>query len=130
MLQEEKRRAAWDELICLLREMDESVDAVIVEGQRDVHALRSLGVSKPIFRGSSSGRLHADLVEEVAENFVKVVILTDFDEEGRDLERKLTNVLEQRGVKIAKTYRKTAGRFLNKLKVSTIESLSKLKADL
>ena len=130
MLQEDRRRAAWDELLCLLREVDGAVDAVIVEGQRDLDALRGLGMSKPIFRCSSYGSLRTDLVEEVAENFLRVFILTDFDEEGRDLNRKLTSILEHRGVKVVKVYRRSVRRLLSELKVSTIESLSKLSREI
>ena len=127
---EEKRRAAWNELTCILGEIDEAVDALIVEGQRDVEALRSLGLVKPIFRGSSPGRLQVDLVEEIAKSFLRVVILTDFDEEGRGLNKKLAGILKQRGVKVAETYRRKVGRVLGALKVSTIESLSKLKEEM
>ena len=129
MLQEDRRRAAWDELLCLLREIDGAVDVVIVEGQRDLDALRGLGLSKPIFKCSSYGSLRTDLVEEVTKNFSRVIILTDFDEEGRDLNRKLTSILEQRGIKVAKAYRRATGRLMSKIKVWTIESLSKLSRD-
>jgi len=128
--QEEKRRAAWNELISLLGEIDDSVDVVIVEGQRDTEALRSLGLVKPIFRDSSPGRLQADLVEEIAKSFTRVVILTDFDAEGRDLNRKLAATLGQRGLRVAEAYRRKVGRLLGALKVSTIESLNKLKEEM
>ena len=130
VIQEEKRRAAWNELMILLEDIEDSVDVVIVEGQRDAEALRSLGLVKPIFRDSSPGRLQADLVEEIAKSFTRVVILTDFDEKGRDLNRKLAATLEQRGLRVNETYRLKAGRLLGTLKVSTIESLSKLKKEL
>lgn len=130
MTQEEKRRAAWNELVILLGEIEDSVDVVIVEGQRDAEALRSLGLVKPIFRDSSPGRLQADLVEEIAKNFSRVVVLTDFDEKGRDLNRKLAAKLEQRGLRVAEAYRRKVGRLLGALKVSTIESLNKIKKEI
>lgn len=130
MGREEERRAAWDELISALREIDRFVDMVIVEGRRDVEALKSLGLVKPIFTCSSPGRSHPDLVEEIAKDFRRVVILTDFDEEGRDLNRKLAAMLEQRGLTVAEGYRRAMGKILGELRISTIESLSKLRKEM
>lgn len=126
MRRDEERRVAWVELISLLREVNSFVDAIIVEGRKDMEALKKLGLVKPILRGSLPMRTQSDLIEEIAKNFLKIVILTDFDEEGRELNRKLTGMLKQRGLKVAEHYRRAVGRLLGELRISTIESLSKL----
>lgn len=130
MGREEERRAAWDELVSTLGEIDSFADVVIVEGRKDVRALKSLGLVKPIFKCSSPGRSHPDLVEEIAKDFMRVVVLTDFDDEGRDLNRKLAGMLRQRGLIVARSYRRAVGKILGELRVSTIESLSKLRKEM
>lgn len=92
-------------MVSALREIDRFVDVVIVEGRRDVRALKSLGVVKPLFKCSSPSRSHPDFVEEIARDFRRVIVLTDFDEEGRDLNRELAGMLEQRGLIVAGDYR-------------------------
>lgn len=114
----------WLKLVSLLDEIDEVADAIIVEGQEDDRTLRHLGIRKPIFRASSS-RSQTDLVEDLAKNFRKVIIITDFDREGRSLNRRLTNVLEKRGLTVEKALRKRLGKLLGQLSILTIESLTR-----
>jgi len=69
---------------------------VIVEGPKDVRALKALGVDnvlslkKPLFA----------VVEEVASKAKEVVVLTDLDEEGRKLYHELSSHLQKHRVKI------------------------------
>jgi 5S rRNA maturation endonuclease (ribonuclease M5) len=114
----------WLKLVSLLDEIDEVADAVIVEGQEDDRTLRHLGIRKPIFRASSS-RSQTDLFEDLAKNFRKVIIITDFDREGRSLNRRLTNALEKRGLTVEKALRKRLGKLLGQLSILTIESLTR-----
>jgi len=130
MGREEQRRAAWDELVSTLREVDRFVGVVIVEGRRDVEALKSQGLVKPIFTCSSPRRSHPDLLEEIAKDFRSVVILTDFDEEGRDLNRKLASMLKQRSLIVDEGFRRAVGKILGKLRILTIESLRKLRKEM
>lgn len=115
----------WTKLESLIDELDEVTDAFIVEGREDFHALRRLGVRKPVFEASHS-RIQADLVEDLARDFRRVTVLTDFDREGRSLNRRLTNMLEKRGLLVEKAYRKRLGKILGQLSTSTIESLARL----
>ncbi|MFQ6054158.1 MAG: toprim domain-containing protein, partial [Candidatus Bathyarchaeia archaeon] len=78
---EERWRALLD-LNAVLEEMEGAVDAVLVEGSRDVRALRRLGFHGRIEVCSRVGISDGDLVEELAGRNDAVVILTDFDEEG------------------------------------------------
>jgi len=127
---EEEYRNVWRDLVSLLEEIDRLVDAIIVEGRRDSEALRGMGLTKPIYRSSTPGRSRSDLVEELAKNHSRVVILTDFDEEGRDLNRRLSDLLEHRGLRVEKTYRRSVGRLMGELRVTTIESLNKLRGEM
>lgn len=67
---------------------------IIVEGKKDKAALASLGfvnivtLAKPLYL----------VIEEVASNYKKAVILTDLDKEGKLLYGKLSSGLQRHGV--------------------------------
>jgi 5S rRNA maturation endonuclease (ribonuclease M5) len=52
-----------------------------------------------------------------------VVLLTDFDEEGRRLNRHLTRLLERKGVKVEVGLRRQFGRLMAALGIYVIEAL-------
>ncbi|MFH1505901.1 MAG: toprim domain-containing protein [archaeon] len=70
---------------------------IIVEGKKDIAALRSFGVDNVI-------QLYKDpiykIVEKVVETGREVLILTDLDKEGKKLFGKLNKELQRRGVKV------------------------------
>jgi len=65
---------------------------VVVEGRRDVMALRQLGFAGEILVLHRGKGLY-DFCEEVAERFGKVILLMDWDEKGEDLHRSLARHL-------------------------------------
>ena len=119
---EEKLQALWD-LVSLLEELEGTVDAVVVEGARDVEALRRLGFGGRVEVCSRVGVADIDLVEELAKRAEVIVILTDFDKEGRRMNRMLSKLLERRGVKVEKRLRRMVGRLMAVLGVYTVEAL-------
>lgn len=72
--------------------------AVLVEGRRDVLALRALGYSGPLF---SVSILTASLAsrQKMRDEVRLMVILTDLDSEGRRLASRYVRFLAQEGVK-------------------------------
>lgn len=107
----------------LLSELEYLVDTVIVEGPRDVAALRRLGYGGKIDVCSRVSVSDADLVEFIAEEASSAVILTDFDEEGRKMNRSLKGLMERRGVKVESGLRRQFGRMTAILGVYAIEDL-------
>ena len=99
------------------------VDTVIVEGPRDVAALRRLGYGGKIDLCSRVSVSDSDLVEYIAEEASSAVILTDFDEEGRKLNNILKGLMERRGVKVESGLRRQFGRMTAILGVYAIEDL-------
>jgi 5S rRNA maturation endonuclease (ribonuclease M5) len=99
------------------------VDTIIVEGSRDEAALRHLGYGGRIDICSRVSVSDADLVECIAEEASSAVILTDFDEEGRKLNRSLKGLMERRGVKVESGLRRQFGRITAVLGVYAIEDL-------
>ena len=107
----------------LFRDLEYLADFVVVEGPRDVEALRNLGFEGRVTICSRVSVSDADLAESLADGASKVVILTDFDEEGRELNRRLSRLFERRGVKIEKGLRREAGRLMAYIGVYAVEAL-------
>lgn len=76
------------EVIDALHEANELVP-VIVEGKRDVQALRRLGLSGSIIT-LHNGRSLYDFCEDILERFHKVILLLDWDSKGEDLYKELS----------------------------------------
>ena len=82
-------------------ELKKADKLIIVEGLKDKKALESFEIkniihlNKPIF----------EIAEEISEKYEEVIILTDFDKEGKDLYGKLSKNLVRNGVKIDKKFR-------------------------
>jgi 5S rRNA maturation endonuclease (ribonuclease M5) len=62
---------------------------VIVEGKKDALALRELGLSGEIIKLHGGKNLY-DFCEDVARRFDRVVLLTDWDKKGEELNRALS----------------------------------------
>ena len=100
--QEDRRFQGFEEFlpgfVKELNDISAAGGAVLVEGKRDVLALRGLGYTGPIFSVSiltSSGASRQRLRDEVRE----MVILTDLDSEGRRLASRYVRFLAQEGVR-------------------------------
>jgi len=79
--------------LALLRELSEHT--LIVEGRKDEYALKALGLRNII---PLNGRPLVDVVEGVKDDD-EVVILTDFDKEGKRLCARLLKLLQRRRIK-------------------------------
>ncbi|TFG15044.1 hypothetical protein EU537_02050 [Candidatus Thorarchaeota archaeon] len=95
---EEKLDENERELIDLFSSLDERFEpmVVLVEGKRDEQVLRDLGVKAPIIR-TQSWRSRVQLfrhIERMVENKRGVVILTDFDREGKEIKKEIAKELQ------------------------------------
>ena len=93
---------------------------IIVEGKRDKKVLCSFGFT-------SVHTINHGLYE-LSEKFEKkeIIILTDFDKEGKEIARKLSLFLQLRN-KIDRQARRKVGLLLSKLNMKTIEELKSLR---
>jgi 5S rRNA maturation endonuclease (ribonuclease M5) len=107
----------------LLEEIDDRGDMTVVEGIRDLQALRNLGFKGRITVFSQLKVSDSDFVDNLSRDNGSVVLLTDFDEEGREINRRLSQLFEKRGVRVEKGYRREAGRWMAVIGVYAIESL-------
>jgi len=130
MPSEEVRRNALIELSNLLEALDREVDVVLVEGSRDVDALRRLGFRGRIQVCSRVGVSNSDLVEDLARSASAVAIYTDFDAAGRRLNRRLTRLLELKGVMVEARLRRALRRLMATLGAYAVEALDDVAEEL
>ena len=110
-----------------LEEVGRLVDVVIVEGQRDVEALRVLGFTGKIVSCAQLGVSDSELVSNIASEYGNVLLLTDFDDEGLTMNQKLTRLFEAQGLKVEIGLRREFRGFMARLGVYAIESLDNVK---
>jgi 5S rRNA maturation endonuclease (ribonuclease M5) len=108
-------REVEEELIELLKENKEI--QVIAEGKRDKEVLCSLGFNKIL-------TIHKGIYETTEGIEEKeILILTDFDSEGRQIAKKLNLILQHLGYKTDKETRRKVGLMFTKLRIRKIEEL-------
>jgi len=90
---------------------------VIVEGKRDKKVLCSFGFTKII-------TIEKGIYETSEKIKNEVIILTDFDSEGRKIAKKLNLFLKN---KIKHEIRRKIGLIFTKMKIKTIEELKSLR---
>jgi 5S rRNA maturation endonuclease (ribonuclease M5) len=81
-----------EKLEIIIKDLMEQV--VIVEGKRDKKALKSLGLKDII---AINGRPLYEVAEIASNSIRPIVILTDFDKKGRQIEKKLRSLLQKHG---------------------------------
>ena len=95
---EERKFRLLTRLIQRLIATDEEGSPIMVEGKRDLLALRSLGVKGKILCVKNSRENFVDFLDKVQTK--EVVLLVDFDKSGSYLAKYITLYLEGRGVKV------------------------------
>lgn len=85
------------------------VDAAVVEGLSDRYFLKKLGFEGKIFL--SAERTLEDLVEDVTRGAETVAVLTDFDQHGKEENRKISHLLD-REIDVIHTARDEFGKQL------------------
>ncbi len=110
-------------VICILEKIkkeDKSIP-VIVEGRKDMKALRSLGIERKIIR-IKKGKAIFRIIEELRKDHDKVIILTDWDSTGGKLCYKVKKACESNDIRYDVEYRKQMIKFLKK-EVKDVESI-------
>ena len=119
----ERQKDAIENMKELLAELEYLVDAVIVEGMRDMEALRALGYKGKIVQCSRPSVSDVELCDMVAEKFSSVLILTDYDAEGRRINRHFMQLLDRKDVKVEEGLRRQFGRIIASIGIYAIEDL-------
>jgi 5S rRNA maturation endonuclease (ribonuclease M5) len=110
-------------LIEVTDKLDRDLDAVIVEGFCDKQVMRKLGFEGKIFL--SAQRKLELLAEDVERGAEKIAILTDFDTHGKEENRKLRQLLQDK-VDVFNSAREEFGSQLTSTGRRTIEDIEPL----
>jgi len=96
-------------LLKIIQTLDSKYEnlVVIVEGNRDVTILRDIGLKAPIIKTQTKLPRYRTIeqIVEKAGNKGKVLILTDYDQEGEEICSYIERALEPTGVKTLKGVR-------------------------
>ena len=118
-------REISEALVLYIKKLNDESDngsLVVVEGKRDVSALRSLG-----FGGKMLMLCHNNNLERLvskAEKYQKIILLLDLDRKGRSLTKKSAILLEGKKHKIDLFFRRNLSS-ITYGRVKQIEELSK-----
>jgi len=124
-LQENER-----ELIEIIRSLKSKYEnlLIVVEGRRDVIVLKNLGVEAPIIK-TQSRLSRIDMAESIAKKAGKkgqVLILTDFDNEGREICKYIEKQLELTGTTVLKGERRRIRKYMGPWRcIEDLDSLFK-----
>ena len=124
MLRDKRRAGAIEKIQAILGDVNTITDLVIVEGVRDVKAVRELGYLGRIDVISHSKVSLPDLATYISESANTVLVLSDFDESGNKQADRLTSLLEGIGVKVEKEKRRMLGKLFSTAGTKTVESIN------
>ncbi len=113
---------ALEELIASLIDASYQGAAVIVEGRRDLQALRALGLPGPVILASRRPAL--ELAEEAARSYSQIILLTDWDRKGDEMCKAIELHLRSVGSRPDKEIRCRLGKLVKK-EIKDVESLSR-----
>ncbi len=113
---------ALEELIASLIDASCQGAAVIVEGKRDLQALRALGLPGPVILASRRPALH--LAEDAARSYSQIILLTDWDRKGDEMCKTIEFHLRCVGSRPDKEIRSRLGKLVKK-EIKDVESLSR-----
>lgn len=120
MLSPEERLEQLEKVFDELEEASKTVP-VIVEGMRDVQALKRLGVERNVVTLHTGSSVFS-LCEDIARHHRQAIVLTDWDRKGGQLARMLKEGLHANGVHV-NDYFRTLIVILSKKEIKDIESM-------
>ena len=88
------------EILSALAQESAKGTIILVEGRKDVEALRALGVEGPVVTVKTGGKSFLDVVSELETKTSKVILFLDFDRRGKQGTNRLRHGLERAGLKV------------------------------
>jgi 5S rRNA maturation endonuclease (ribonuclease M5) len=100
---------------------------IVVEGKKDVEALRALGIAGTVITVKTGGKSFLDTVSEIEKMGVpEVILFLDFDRRGKEGTKHLKQNLERAKIKPNVTFWRALLMLVGK-EIQCIESLKTLK---
>jgi 5S rRNA maturation endonuclease (ribonuclease M5) len=94
----ERRLESFYQLLDKLKKEAGRGVPVIVEGKNDAEALAKMGIGGKTLFVKSTGRTILETIEQLSV-YSEVIILTDFDRRGMEMERRISRQLQERRIK-------------------------------
>jgi 5S rRNA maturation endonuclease (ribonuclease M5) len=117
-----ERLESIDAIILELQTLSDSGAIIVVEGRRDLHSLRSLGINGDIRLACQKPLL--EFTEQLSKSGKEIVLLTDWDKKGGITARKIINHLLTYGIMPNTDLRSRIGSLVKK-RIKDIDSLNK-----
>jgi len=88
------------QILASLAEQSSNAIPIIVEGKKDIEALRALNIEGPILTAKTGGRSFMEFVSEIEKLGAKeIVLLLDFDRRGKKWTKRLRQYFEKTEIK-------------------------------
>ena len=110
-----------EQIICEIKDLSREGAIIIVEGKKDRDALNDLGISDRISLASYSPLLN--FAEDVSRKTNQVIILTDWDSQGKKMAKKISGYLQASGTKPNNLIRNKIKKLVRK-EIKDVEGLS------
>jgi len=110
----------------VIKEIEKTVDTIIVEGWSDKKMIQKLGYKGKIFL--SAEKTVEDLVEDVARRADKAAVLTDFDTHGKKQAKEISRELDKE-IDVIRSARKKFGKQLTSTDRHAVEDIRPLFQD-
>jgi 5S rRNA maturation endonuclease (ribonuclease M5) len=103
---------------------------IVVEGKKDLDALRSFDIAGPVLTFKTGGKSFIDAVGEIeATRATTIILLLDFDRRGKEATNQIKQYLERAKIKVELKYWRTLQALLRH-DVQSIEGLTSYVATL
>ena len=116
-----------EKIVQILTELSEESargTPIVVEGKKDVEALRGLGVSGPVLTVKTGGKSFTEALHEIEQTgALEVVLLLDFDRRGKEGTARLKENLERAKIKPNLSFRRALSAVVGH-EIQCIESLT------
>jgi 5S rRNA maturation endonuclease (ribonuclease M5) len=121
LLEKEERIA---KILSALAEESAKGTPILVEGKKDVEALRKLGIEGPVISVKTGGKSFLDVVCELEKSKTsRLILFLDFDRRGKEGTRKLKQNLEKAKIKTDIEFWRALSRLAGK-DVQCVEGLT------
>lgn len=116
-----------EKIICVIERLKSEINVdslLIVEGERDIRALREIGIACNIIAIKSSGKRISDIIDEIISTGSKeIILLMDFDRRGRELTKHIVESLKAARIKVDISFWREIHNILSN-DIKDIESLA------
>ena len=108
-----------------LAEENKSGKPILVEGEKDAEALKTLGITGKIIFAKKGLKTRLDVISEIEKSSPnEIILMLDFDKEGRELTEHLKIYIEKTGIKANIHYWLKLSRLTGR-EVKDVEGLAK-----